>query len=57
MTNNFGHNIEKRPIGQRKLHVAPSYKAENGPTKAPRTLEYGLKPKGYPYMRETVENG
>ena len=57
MTDNFGHNIGKRQIGHRKSHVAPSYKAGNGPTQAPRTLKYVQKPKGSPYMRETVENG
>jgi hypothetical protein len=44
MTNNFGHNIEKRQIGHRQSHVAPTYKRGNRPTEDP------------PYMGETVEN-
>ena len=50
-------NIEKRRIGHQKSYVVPSYEGGNGPTQAPRNLKYGPKPKGSPYMRETVENG
>ena len=57
MTKKFGHNIEKRQISHRKSHVAPSCKMGKGPTETPHTLKYVPKPKGSPYMRETVENG
>jgi hypothetical protein len=56
-TDSFGPNLEKRQIDHRKSCVAPSYKTENEPLKAPRTLKYDLKPESSRYMRETVENG